>query len=68
LSLCFLHLHVLQVVNRHAAVRYCLVPLYIAGWVLLLTGLSATQHWIWVAAFVASTCVTLVPAWLIEFR
>lgn len=64
----FLHVHVLQVVNRHAAVPYCLVPLHIAGWVLLLTGLSATQHWMWVAAFVASTCVTLVPAWLIEFR
>jgi hypothetical protein len=44
------------------------VPLHVAGWLLLLSGLSATQHWLWVAAFAASCCVTLVPAWLIEFR
>jgi hypothetical protein len=45
-----------------------LVPAYIGSWLLLLSGLSATQHWLWVVAYVASTCVTLVPAWLLEFR
>jgi hypothetical protein len=49
-------------------VRYCLVPLYVLSWALLLSGLAATQHWVWVTAFVASLCVTLVPAWLLEFR
>lgn len=58
----------LQIVTRHPAARYCLVPLYMLSWVLLLSGLLATQHWVWVAAFVASLCVTLVPAWLLEFR
>lgn len=57
-----------QVVNRHWAGRYCLVPGYVLAWLLLLSGLLATQHWVWVGAFVASCCVTLVPAWLIEFR
>lgn len=57
-----------QVIKRHWAARYCLVPLYVAGWALLLAGLSATQHWLWVAAYVASCCVTLVPAWLLELR
>jgi alpha-1,2-glucosyltransferase len=57
-----------QVFNMHWAVRYCVVPAYVVSWLLLLSGLSATQDWIWVAAFVVSCCVTLVPAWLIEFR
>jgi hypothetical protein len=57
-----------QIINPHWAARYCWVPVYVVSWVLLLAGLLATQHWLWVAAYVASCCVTLVPAWLIEFR
>eukprot|EP00879_Flechtneria_rotunda_P011023 GHRR01011518.1.p1 GENE.GHRR01011518.1~~GHRR01011518.1.p1 ORF type:complete len:514 (+),score=169.48 GHRR01011518.1:1021-2562(+) len=53
---------------KHIAVRYLLVPVYAAGWALLVFALSVTQHGLWVAAFIVSCWVTLAPAWLLEFR
>jgi alpha-1,2-glucosyltransferase len=57
-----------KVFAKHWLPRYCLTPGYVLAWLLLLAALSATQHWLWVAAFVMSCWVTLVPAWLVEFR
>lgn len=57
-----------KVFGRGELVRLAAVPGYVAGWLLLLAGLSVTEHWLWLAAFVASCWVTLAPAWLIEFR
>eukprot|EP00775_Hariotina_reticulata_P011207 gene11207-11357_t len=57
-----------KVFARHWLPRYCLVPGYVVAWLLLLSALSAGQHWLWVAAYVASCWVTLAPAWLVEFR
>ncbi|KAF6255701.1 DIE2/ALG10 family-domain-containing protein [Scenedesmus sp. NREL 46B-D3] len=58
-----------RVFARSELVRLAAVPAYVAGWALLLAGLSAAgRHWLWSAAFSASCCVTLVPAWLVEFR
>lgn len=57
-----------KIFTRHWLVRYLYVPGYVSGWALLVTALLQKEHWLWVVAYVASCGVTLVPAWLVEFR
>ena len=48
--------------------RLLLAPLYVLSAHAVLTALRRRQSALWVLAWLASVCLTLVPAWLIEFR
>ena len=57
-----------KVIGRAWWVRYACIPGYLLAWALLVQGLSRVRGRLWVLGFVASTVVTLAPAWLLEFR
>jgi alpha-1,2-glucosyltransferase len=57
-----------RLMARHAGVKFALLPAHLLGWRLLLGGLAGAQRRLWVAAYAAAACLTLAPAWLIEFR
>lgn len=57
-----------RVMERHWRMRYLLVPVYGTCWALVVRRVLAMQSPLWLLGFLASCVVTLVPAWLLEFR
>ncbi len=51
--------------KRH---RLLLAPLYMYSTHAAVTALLRRQTALWVAGWLMAVCLTLVPAWLIEFR
>ena len=53
---------------KGASYRLLLAPLYVLSAYAALTALRRRQSALWVLAWLTAVCLTLVPAWLIEFR
>lgn len=57
-----------RVFGLHWLVRYLMIPAYALSCAAIYHVLSRQQSRLWCAGFLASVLVTLVPAWLVEFR
>lgn len=57
-----------KLLNRHHAVRYMLIPVYVYCFWVLQRLLRSAQNSLWTAGYWICTAITLVPAWLIELR
>lgn len=58
-----------DIIAAYPAARYCLVPVYLVAGFSIADRLQASGHTkLWVLWLALSTALTLVPAWLLEFR